>query len=151
MLHMKFLYIWIVGSREEEFYMYFPISLGKKKRPLVGPFLEGFYFYAQTLQTMSQGCCMSKIRVLGSPVHEKKIFLKFTFLPFIGPQWVPAPWFSQLESPFPKDASYQIWLKSVQWFWRRSRLNEKFTDRRDVITIAHLSLRLRWAKNGQQE
>jgi len=29
----------------------------------------------------------------------------------------------KLESPFPKDASYQIWLKSVQWFWRVSVLN----------------------------
>jgi len=40
--------------------------------------------------------------------------------------------FCKLESPFPKDASYHIWLKSVQWFWSRSHLNEKFTpdDRR---------------------
>jgi len=41
------------------------------KRPLVGPFLGGIYFYAQTLQTMSQGCCISNIRVFGMPVHEK--------------------------------------------------------------------------------
>jgi len=35
--------------------------------------------------------------------------------------------FHKRECPFPKDASYQIWLKSVQWFWS-SLLNEKFTD-----------------------
>jgi len=44
----------------------------------------------------------------------------------------------------PKDAFYQIWLKSVKWIWRR-RLKEKFTedDRRDMITIAHFRLWLR--------
>jgi len=44
------------------------------KRPLVGPFMGGFIFYVQTLQTMSQGCCMSNIRVFGMPIHEEKIF-----------------------------------------------------------------------------
>jgi len=42
--------------------------------------------------------------------------------------------FCKLESPFPTDGSYQIWLKSVQWFWRRSHLKEKFTD--DGWTLA---------------
>jgi len=44
------------------------------KHPLVGAFMGGFFSYAQTLQTMSQRCCMSNIRVFGQPVHEKKIF-----------------------------------------------------------------------------
>jgi len=50
------------------------ISLCKMKHPLVGPFLCSFYFYVNSLQTMSQGCCMSNIRVFGLPVYEKKIF-----------------------------------------------------------------------------
>jgi len=33
------------------------------KHPIVGPILGRFYFYVQTLQTMSQRCCMSNIRV----------------------------------------------------------------------------------------
>jgi len=43
MLHMKFLYIWIIGSqKEEELYFVFPyINLCKIKHPLVGPFLGG--------------------------------------------------------------------------------------------------------------
>jgi len=41
------------------------------KRPLVGPCLAGFYFYAQTLQTMSKGYYISNIGVFGLPVHEK--------------------------------------------------------------------------------
>jgi len=92
----------------------------------VGPFLGGFYFYVQTLQTMSQGCCMSNIRVFVPPVHEKKIFKIHPFYPFLHPNRCQPLDFCKLESPFAKDASYQIWLKSVQWFWRRSHLNKKF-------------------------
>jgi len=61
MLYMKFLYIWIIGSQEEEVYMYFPIyivSLCNMKRPLVGPFFGRFYFYAQILQAMCKECCI---------------------------------------------------------------------------------------------
>jgi len=50
------------------------LSLCKTKRPLVGPILSGFDLYAQSLKTMSKGCCISNIRVFGMPVHEKKIF-----------------------------------------------------------------------------
>ena len=50
---------------------------------------------------------------------------------------------------------YQVSSKSIQRFWRRSRKCEKFTDGRRTdgrtdgrcaMTIAHSSLRLRWAK-----
>jgi len=77
---------------ESEHLNVFPyISLCKMKRPLVGPFLGGFYFYVQILQTMSQGCCMSNIRLFGQPVREKKIHFFGPFLPLMGPQKVPAP------------------------------------------------------------
>jgi len=59
------------------------------KRPVVGPFLGGFYFYEQTLQTMSQGCSMLNIRVFGLPVHEKKIFLNSPNFTLFPPYWVP--------------------------------------------------------------
>ena len=63
---------------------------------------------------------------------------------------------NKLESPLPKDALCQVWLKLAQWFWRRRWKCEKFTDRRtdgqtdagrQVIRKAHLSFQLRWAKN----
>ena len=38
--------------------------------------------------------------------------------------------FNKLESPSPKDALCQVWLKLVQWFWRRQWKCEKFTDGR---------------------
>ena len=58
----------------------------------------------------------------------------------------------KLESPSPKDALWQIWLKLAQWFLRRRWKCEKFTDRRtddgqQVIRKAHLNFQLRWAKN----
>ena len=52
---------------------------------------------------------------------------------------------------------YQVSSKSIKRFWRRSQKCEKFTDGRRTdgrtddgrcaMTIAYLSLRLRWAKN----
>ena len=38
--------------------------------------------------------------------------------------------FNNLNSPSPKDVLYQVWLKLAQWFLRRSRKCEKFTDGR---------------------
>ena len=61
----------------------------------------------------------------------------------------------KLESPSPKDALCQVWLKLAQWFWRRWWKCEKFTtttmtpttdNGQILIRKAHLSLRLRWAK-----
>jgi len=81
---------------------------------------------------MSKRCCMSNIRVFGMPVCGKKMFSNsptFTpFCPLLSTRRGQQLYFHKLEFPFPKDASYQIWLKSVQWFWRRSHLKEKFTD-----------------------
>jgi len=52
LLHLDYWFTWKRGLPV------FPyVSLCKMKRPLVGPFWGGFYFYAQNLQTMSQGCC----------------------------------------------------------------------------------------------
>jgi len=63
--------------------------------------------HMQTLQTMSQRCCTSNIRVFGLPVHEKMIFLKFIkfylFLSLMGPQKVPSPLiFANLKPHTPK-------------------------------------------------
>ena len=57
---------------------------------------------------------------------------------------------NKLEFPSPKDALSQVWLKLVQWFWRRRLKCENFTDRRtderQAIRKAYLSFQLRWAK-----
>ena len=72
--------------------------------------------------------------------------------PFLCENWmVIVLHLTKLESPSPKDALCQDWLKLAQWFWRRRWKCEKFTDRqtddgRQVIRKAHLSFQLRWAK-----
>jgi hypothetical protein len=54
---------------------------------------------------------------------------------------------NKLESPSPKDLC-QVWLKLVQWFWRRIwKCKSLQTDaRQQAIRKAHLSFQLRWAK-----
>jgi len=91
MLHMKFLYIWIIGSREEEVYMYFPncISLCKMKRPQVGPFLGGFFFMRKLYRPCPEDvvCHISEyldcqfVRRTPSKIHQ--------ILPLFAPYWVP--------------------------------------------------------------
>jgi len=46
-----------------------------------------FYFYAQTLQTMSQGCCMSN-SVFGLPVMRRSSKIH-QILPLFAPYWTP--------------------------------------------------------------
>ena len=66
---------------------------------------------------------------------------------------------NKLEFLSPKDALCQVWLKLVQWFWRRRWKCEKFTttttttttrtteNGQIVIRKAHFSFWLRWVKN----
>ena len=61
----------------------------------------------------------------------------------------------KLETHLPKDALCQVWLKLTHWFWRRWWKSVKLTttttttDNGQIfIRKAHLSLRLRWAKNS---
>ena len=65
---------------------------------------------------------------------------------------------NKLESPSPKDALCQVWLKLALWFWRRRWKCENFTtttrkttttttnNRQILNRKAHLSPRLRWAR-----
>jgi len=50
-------------------------------------------------------------------VHQKKILKNiFPFWPLSGGGTICDPILYTLLSPFPKNASNQIWLKSIQWF-----------------------------------
>ena len=65
---------------------------------------------------------------------------------------------NKLESPSPKEALCQVWLKSAQWFWDedenlKSLQTDGRTDRQTdgwkVIRKAHLSFQLRWANKNE--
>jgi len=70
--------------------MYFLFfSLYKMKRPIVGPFFGRFYFYVQTLQTMSQdtGCQISEY--LDCQFMRRRFFKIHQILPLFAPCWAP--------------------------------------------------------------
>ena len=54
---------------------------------------------------------------------------------------------NKLESPLPKNALCQVWLKLSQWLWKRRQKCEKFTNRQTdgQITYNLLSEKLTWA------
>jgi hypothetical protein len=54
---------------------------------------------------------------------------------------------TQLLKGTPKDDSGQVWFKLAQWFQRR-RFFKKFTDGRQMMATAHMTLWVRWAKKG---
>ena len=83
-------------------------------------------------------------------------FLNCYYLP-LKKGW--ALYLNKLESPSPKDALCQFWLKLAKRFWRIKWKCEKFTQANDdddnddndrhrqiFISKAHLSLWLKWAK-----
>ena len=100
---------------------------------------------------VSQGCLK-----LSQWIWRGK-FLKFVnvILPFR--HYLPL---ETLKSPSSRDSLSQVWLKLVQWFWRRRWKCGKFTTTMTmlvndnnsknkgqiVISKAHLSLQLWWAK-----
>jgi len=60
---------------------------------------------------------MPNFNAFEAVVHEKNIFKELSkfppFLPLHGLLWGQPFAFNKSESPFPRDASYQIWLKST--------------------------------------
>ena len=61
-------------------------------------------------------------------VLEKRIFFNFVNVFLVFRNYLPlkkggALHMIKVESPSPKDALCQVWLKLAQWFWRRRSLN----------------------------
>ena len=70
---------------------------------------------------------MPSLVEIGPVVMEKRI-LNVINVFFLFPNYIPlekdrALHLKKLESPSPKDALCQVWLKLAQWFWRRRFLN----------------------------
>ena len=67
----------------------------------------------------------------------------FHYFLIISPWKCVAPSFNRSESPLPKDALCQVWLKLSHWFWRRRRNVYDDNDNRKIaikkLTIAFCS------------
>ena len=115
---------WLSGSGEEDFLilsMYFRYFIIISHWKRVVPFIW------KKLNPFSQGCFLPSLVEIDSVVLEKKIF-KFCQCIFSIKNYLPwekggALHLNKLESPSPKDALCQVWLKLAQWFWRKRFLN----------------------------
>ena len=118
---------WLPGSREEDFLissMYFcnylplekggALHLNKFKSPLLKDALCQFWW------KLAQW-------------FWRRRFLNFFDVFSLFCNYLPlekgvALHLNKLDSPLPKNTLCQVWLKLVQWFWRRRWKCEKFTD-----------------------
>ena len=64
-----------------------------------------------------------------NPLHPRMPCAKLLFRNYLPFEKSGALHLIKIESPSPKDALCQVWLKLAQWFWRRRWKCEKFTDR----------------------
>jgi len=82
----------------------------------VWPFVTPGTSFEQKLKSPSPKDAQSQISMHSGQWFLRRRFLKicqnFTFLPFTWPPKRPALDLNKSESPFPRDTSYQIWLKS---------------------------------------
>ena len=87
-------------------------------------------FIWTNLIIFTKGCFVTSLVEIGPVVLEIKIlkFRQCIFTISLFRNYLPlekggALHLNKLESPSPKDALCQVWLKLVQWFWRRRFLN----------------------------
>ena len=120
---------WSSGSWEEDFLIcqcIYAISLlshlGKGQCPS----------FELTWTHLTQGCLMPSLVEIGPVVLEKKICSNFINVFSLFHNYLPlemgrALHLNNFESPSPKNALWQVWLKLVQCFLRRTWKSEKFT------------------------
>ena len=79
--------------------------------------------FNQIWNLITQECFVPSLVESGEMVLEKKIFefrqCNFAILLIISPWKETGPFIWSLESPSLKDSLCKVWLKLVNWFWRR--------------------------------
>ena len=107
--------------------------------------------FEETWIPFTQGCLVPNLVEIGPVVWRRRFFnfvnvfsLFRNYLPF---EKGGALHLIKIESPSPKDALCQVWLKLAHWFWRRRWKCEKFTDRQTdrQTTDDRWSEKLTWA------
>ena len=132
---------------------------------VISPWKRGGGLHLNKLESPSPKDALWQVWLKFAQWFWRRIFINFVNVFSLFRNYLPlekdmALFYNKLESPSPKDALYQVWLKLAQWFWRRRWKCEKFTTTTTTTTTttstdngqilirkAHLSLRLRWAKN----
>ena len=99
---------------------------------IISPWKRAEPFIWMNLNPFSQGCFVPSLVEIGPGVLEKKI-LNFVnvfslFDNYLLLEKGGVLHLNKLESPSPKDALCQVWLKLPQWLWRR-RWNVKVYGR----------------------
>jgi hypothetical protein len=127
---------------------------------IISPLKRTWPFIWTNLNSLHPRIICTKFDWIWPAGSEKEDFLKFSVYFYYLPLEKGYPLLlNKLESPSPKDDLCQVWLKLVQWFWRRSRKCKSLqTDRQTdtaqwAIRKAHLSFQLRfqlrWAKKAR--
>ena len=155
MLCAKFVWNWSSGSWRRRFSNSANVfSLFHNYLPLE----KGVTLDLKKLDSLHPRMLCAKSGWIGPVVLERR-FLNFVIMIMFSlfRKYLPLEigvvlYFKKLESPSPKDALCQVWLKLAHWFLKRRWKWEKFTDRRlrregrRTTGDQKSSLQLRWAK-----
>ena len=92
-------------------------------------------FHLKKFESLLPKDALCQVWLKLTPWFWRRRFLKVVNLSLLFPNYLPfwiglALHLKKPESPLPRDSFYQIWLKLVQWFWRRILKCEKVTDGR---------------------
>ena len=99
------------------------------------PWEKGGALYLNKLDSLSPKDALCQVWLKLGQWFWRRRFLNFVNVFSLIRNYLPlekggALHLNKLESPLPKDALCQVWLKLAQWFWRRRWKYEKFTDGR---------------------
>ena len=114
-----------------EFFKFNVFSLFRNYLPLE----KSRALHLNKLESPSPEDALCQVWLILARWYWRRRFLKVVNLFLLFPNYLPfgkgvAIHLNNLESPSPKDALSQVWLKLAQWFWRRRWKCEKFTDGR---------------------
>ena len=132
MLCAKIGWNWLSGSGEEIFLissMYFRLFCNNL------PLEMGWVLHLNKLASSSPKHALWQVWLKMAKWFWRRRFLDFVnvfslFRNYLSLEKGGALHLNKLESPSPKDALCQVWLKLAQWFWRKRWKCEKFTDGR---------------------
>ena len=97
------------------------------------PLEKGGVLHLNKRESPSPKDALSQVWLKLAQWFWRRRFLNFVNVFSLFPNYLPfekggALHLNKLESPLPKDALCQVWLKLAQWFWRKRWKCEKFTD-----------------------